>query len=181
MAQIKINIKSSTINCSECGVKNPEGSEFCVKCGTKLSSNESNQSGKSCPKCGLQNRPGAVFCASCGKNLSKPTKKRRKRKLAKKIYKTSKVMVKSSTSRSFRDKTIKKVLNEVDDFKEKNYIKIDKTLRELNKEKTSEYGYLLCDSCPVYYKLDGKISPENNRNCACGGKLIFSTKPRYSD
>jgi hypothetical protein len=90
-------------------------------------------------------------------------------------------MVKSSTSPRFRDKTIKKVLDEVDDFKEKNYIKIDKTLRELNKNKPSKYGYLICDSCPVYYKLDGKISPENNRNCACGGKLIFSTRPRYSD
>lgn len=177
MAQIKINIKSSS--CPQCGVKNPDGREFCTKCGTKLTSH--NQPGKNCLKCGLQNRPGAVFCASCGKNLSKPTKKRRKRKLAKKVYKTSKVIVKSSTSSSFRDKTIKKVLNEVDDFKEKNYVKIDKTLREFKKEKTSEYGYLLCDNCPVYYKLDGKISPENNRNCACGGKLIFSPKPRYSD
>lgn len=178
MANIKINIKSSC--CPQCGVKNPEGREFCIKCGTKINSHQSNQPGKDCPKCGLQNRSGSAFCAHCGKSLSK-TKKRRKRKLAKKIYKTSKVVVKSSTSSSFRDKTIKKVLNELEDFKEKNYVKIDKTLRELNKEKTSEYGYLLCDSCPVYYKLDGKISPDNNQNCACGGKLIFSPKPRYAD
>ncbi len=179
MAQIKINIKSS--NCPQCGVKNPEGREFCVKCGTKLNSHQSNQPEKTCPRCDLQNRPGAVFCASCGKNLSPKVKKRRKRKLAKKVYKTSKVIVKSSTSRSFRDKTIKKVLDDVDHLKEKNFVKIDKTMRTLSKNKTSKYGYLICDSCPVYYKLDGKISPENKKTCACGGKLIFSSKPRYSD
>jgi ribosomal protein L40E len=181
MAEIKINIKGSTIECPHCGVKNPDSREFCVKCGTKFSSHQSNQDCKTCLKCGLKNRPGAAFCASCGKSLSKTTKKRQKRKLAKKMYKTSKIIVKSSTSSNFRNKTIKKVLNEVDDFKEKNYVKIDKTLREFNKEKTNEYGYLLCDSCPVYYKLDGKSSLENNQNCACGGKLIFSPKPRYSD
>jgi uncharacterized Zn finger protein (UPF0148 family) len=178
MAEIKINIKNSTIKCPQCGVENSENNEFCFKCGNKL---KYSFDGKSCPKCGFKNRTGTSFCAQCGNNLSKQNKKRSKRKLVKKIYKTSKVIVKSSTSSNFRNKTINHVLDEFEDLKQRNFIKIDKTLRELNKNKTSNQGYLICDSCPVYYKLNGKINLDNKKTCACGGKLIYSQKPRYSD
>ncbi|MDO9044930.1 MAG: zinc-ribbon domain-containing protein [Methanobacteriaceae archaeon] len=180
MAEIKINIKNSTIKCPHCGAKNSENNEFCLKCGNKLKSNQYRPEGKSCPHCGFKNRIGTSFCAKCGKSLSKPKKKRQKRKLAKKIYKTSKLIFKSSKSRNFRNKTINHVLDEVEDLKQRNFIKIDKTLRELNKNKTSN-GYLLCDSCPVYYKIDKKVSRDNKKTCACGGKLIYSDRPRYSD
>lgn len=181
MPEIKINIKDSSIKCPYCGAKNSEDSEFCLKCGTNLKFHSYQQEGKNCPYCNFKNRSGTSFCAQCGNNLSKQKKKRAKRKLAKKIYKTSKVIVKSSTSRNFRNKTINHVLEEVEDLKQRNFVKIDKTLRELNKNKTREQGYLLCDSCPVFYKLDGKISQDNKKTCACGGKLIYSDRPRYSD
>jgi uncharacterized Zn finger protein (UPF0148 family) len=53
--------------CTNCGFKNPDGSSFCVRCGSGLASQLPLLS---CPSCGAPNIPKAIFCDACGKRIS---------------------------------------------------------------------------------------------------------------
>jgi len=55
------------VKCPKCQFKNPEGSNFCNKCGGKLEI--------VCQECGKINPLGSSFCNGCGKDLtvSSPT------------------------------------------------------------------------------------------------------------
>ena len=46
------------IQCSECGHKNPAGTDFCTKCGAKTR--------LECDKCGFKSPPDSEFCGGCG-------------------------------------------------------------------------------------------------------------------
>lgn len=51
--------------CPNCGSYNPEGTNFCQECGSKLSAPVS--AGKRfCPNCGIEMAAGNHFCGSCG-------------------------------------------------------------------------------------------------------------------
>ncbi len=50
------------MDCSSCGFNNPEGMNFCGKCGAKLAPN--------CPQCDFENPPGFQFCGKCGASLT---------------------------------------------------------------------------------------------------------------
>ena len=50
--------------CTHCGFANPEGMNFCGRCGTQLPS--------SCPVCRFMNPTEHVFCGKCGARLSAP-------------------------------------------------------------------------------------------------------------
>jgi hypothetical protein len=52
------------MRCPSCGFENPEGMNFCGRCGTKLSSR--------CPHCDFENPPGFAFCGKCGASLADP-------------------------------------------------------------------------------------------------------------
>jgi class 3 adenylate cyclase/tetratricopeptide (TPR) repeat protein len=49
------------MRCPSCGFDNPEGMNFCGRCGTKLTPR--------CPQCGFENPPGFAFCGKCGAAL----------------------------------------------------------------------------------------------------------------
>lgn len=49
------------MNCPTCRTENPEPSEFCRKCGAKLT--------LACPQCGSENRLNDRFCSQCGRHL----------------------------------------------------------------------------------------------------------------
>jgi class 3 adenylate cyclase/tetratricopeptide (TPR) repeat protein/ribosomal protein L40E len=51
--------------CQECQFENPEGMQFCGKCGAKLE--------QICPKCNFPNPPQFIFCGKCGHNLTLPS------------------------------------------------------------------------------------------------------------
>ena len=53
------------MRCPSCGFENPEGMNFCGRCGTQLSPR--------CPHCDFENPPGFAFCGKCGANLAEPT------------------------------------------------------------------------------------------------------------
>jgi len=53
---------STTMTCAKCGNSNPGNSNFCVKCGSLLSS--------TCSKCSHNNPSGSAFCNNCGFALS---------------------------------------------------------------------------------------------------------------
>jgi class 3 adenylate cyclase/tetratricopeptide (TPR) repeat protein len=53
------------MRCPRCGFENPEGMNFCGRCGTKLSPR--------CPSCDFENPPGFAFCGKCGADLAEPT------------------------------------------------------------------------------------------------------------
>ncbi|MBM4446719.1 MAG: zinc ribbon domain-containing protein [Chloroflexi bacterium] len=57
------------VRCSNCGMENPAGQQFCGKCGAKLVTEVQQQKIK-CPKCGFQNLAGQQFCGSCGASLA---------------------------------------------------------------------------------------------------------------
>jgi class 3 adenylate cyclase/tetratricopeptide (TPR) repeat protein len=50
------------MRCPSCGFDNPEGMNFCGRCGTKLTPR--------CPQCGFENPPGFAFCGQCGTSLT---------------------------------------------------------------------------------------------------------------
>ena len=58
-----------------------------------------------CPYCGAQNRPLSTYCSQCGRELSPHYKKVQ---MAKKIFKGSKIIIKSAVSKKYREKTMKK-------------------------------------------------------------------------
>jgi len=61
------------MHCLSCGFENPEGMNFCGRCGIKLSNR--------CLQCGFENPPAFQFCGECGTTLTghKPASKRTKR------------------------------------------------------------------------------------------------------
>jgi len=54
------------MKCPTCHFENPEGMNFCGKCGVKIEI--------VCPSCNISNPPGFTFCRKCGKNLELPPK-----------------------------------------------------------------------------------------------------------
>jgi class 3 adenylate cyclase/tetratricopeptide (TPR) repeat protein len=52
------------MHCPLCGFANPEGMNFCGRCGTVLSAG--------CPHRGFENPPGFAFCGKCGASLTSP-------------------------------------------------------------------------------------------------------------
>ena len=52
------------MQCPKCLFENPEGMQFCGKCGTKLES--------ICPQCKSSNPPDFNFCGKCGYDLREP-------------------------------------------------------------------------------------------------------------
>jgi ribosomal protein L40E len=49
------------MKCPKCNFENPEGMNFCGRCGVKIE--------LVCPSCNASNPPGFTFCGKCGKNL----------------------------------------------------------------------------------------------------------------
>ena len=56
--------EDAAMHCPSCGFENPEGMNFCGRCGTKLSPR--------CPHCDFENPPGFAFCGKCGASLADP-------------------------------------------------------------------------------------------------------------
>src|SRR5262252_9493571 len=54
--------EGTLMHCPRCGFANPEGMNFCGRCGTALSAG--------CPHCGFENPPGFAFCGKCGSALT---------------------------------------------------------------------------------------------------------------
>ncbi|MGH8057488.1 MAG: zinc-ribbon domain-containing protein, partial [Candidatus Entotheonellia bacterium] len=54
--------EDAPMRCPSCGFDNPEGMNFCGRCGTKLSPR--------CPQCGFENPAGFAFCGQCGTSLT---------------------------------------------------------------------------------------------------------------
>ena len=55
------------MRCPKCGYENPNDSNFCISCGTKLEKQEDNT--KVCKKCGATNYIDSAFCIVCGSKL----------------------------------------------------------------------------------------------------------------
>ncbi len=127
---------------------------------------------KKCPYCRGQNRPLSTYCSHCGRELSRHHKKVQ---MAKKIFKGSRIVIKSALSKKYREKTMNKVMGQTYGFN------MNQNMGNSSTKGSGDFGYLLCDSCPVYYKLDRPLGPDNSRVCGCGGNLVYSDKPRYPD
>src|SRR5712692_8507955 len=59
------------MRCASCEFENPQGTQFCEECGSKLI--------RACPSCGREVRPTAKFCGGCGTPLTTRQKGRRGR------------------------------------------------------------------------------------------------------
>ena len=55
------------MRCPKCGYENPNDSNFCISCGTKLEKQEDNT--KVCKNCGATNYIDSAFCTVCGSKL----------------------------------------------------------------------------------------------------------------
>lgn len=60
-----------TVNtCPNCGEHNPEGTNFCQECGTKLTVPRMTAANRFCPDCGAEVPNGSHFCGSCGSKFA---------------------------------------------------------------------------------------------------------------
>lgn len=126
-----------------------------------------NNSQRRCPYCGYPKPLIKQTCPQCGNDLTS-----NKIKITKKLLKGSNILVRLMISKEYRDKTLNKIQN-------KKFTLNHFDITANNTQSNENYGYLLCDTCPIYYKLNKPISEYNNRKCGCGGNLIYSKKPRY--
>lgn len=61
----RLDAEDASCICPNCNKCNPQGTNFCQECGTKLVIPVS--AGKRfCPNCGSEIAPGNLFCGSCG-------------------------------------------------------------------------------------------------------------------
>src|SRR5215470_736249 len=63
-ARLRHGVEVVQMLCAHCGFANPEGMNFCGRCGTQLL--------RPCPACGFINPTEHVFCCKCGSRLSTP-------------------------------------------------------------------------------------------------------------
>lgn len=70
-------MEENQITCVSCQTQNPNGTNFCIKCGKSLSGLHS------CPLCGSMNPDGTKFCGNCGKNISAHEVKKTAKKIGK--------------------------------------------------------------------------------------------------
>ena len=61
---------SGGILCPSCGTPIPDGTSFCVGCGTKIEA--AVPGGIPCPSCGKLNPEGMKFCVGCGSKMEAP-------------------------------------------------------------------------------------------------------------
>jgi uncharacterized OB-fold protein len=59
--------KAAARTCPDCGEVNPEGTNFCQNCGSRLGVKK--PSGNVCKSCGAVNGPDTRFCGECGAKL----------------------------------------------------------------------------------------------------------------
>ncbi len=65
---------------------------------------------------------------------------------------------------------VNKLKNEADEFVEY----LHSRFKVLKLSGSKDEGYLICESCSGYYKLEKGESLEDFESCECGGKLNFS-------
>ena len=65
-AQAPAKAQTATVICAKCGKELPEGSKFCLECGTKIEILSENEI--ICPSCGNKT-PKGKFCMECGASL----------------------------------------------------------------------------------------------------------------
>lgn len=53
-------------SCPNCGTFNPDGTNFCCECGTRLSKPEQPAAKRFCTNCGNEIASGQRFCTGCG-------------------------------------------------------------------------------------------------------------------
>lgn len=66
--------KLAARTCGHCGTANPEGTNFCMACGRRISAPEPAAKDTVCPNCGNVCAAGMKFCQECGTRLSTPQK-----------------------------------------------------------------------------------------------------------
>lgn len=121
---------------------------------------------KRCPNCGYPKPLLKQTCPNCGNDLTSP-----KIKVAKKFLKGTNIITRSIISKEYRERTLNKL--------QSNTFNLNQFDLNNTKSQNNNYGYLLCDTCPIYYKLNKPLSEYKNRTCGCGGNLIYSKKSRY--
>jgi class 3 adenylate cyclase/tetratricopeptide (TPR) repeat protein len=87
------------MRCPSCGFDNPEGMNFCGRCGTKLTPR--------CPHCGFENPPGFAFCGKCGSALGplEPTSEQVPMAKAQ-VYRRQEAKLQSYTPRHLAEKIL---------------------------------------------------------------------------
>ncbi|MCB7021657.1 zinc-ribbon domain-containing protein [Parabacteroides distasonis] len=58
-------------SCPNCGAYNPEGTNFCQECGTRLTQpvQQAPAAKRFCPNCGTEVIAGHRFCSGCGTKM----------------------------------------------------------------------------------------------------------------
>lgn len=69
--QARREAEEAAHSCPNCGAYNPEGTNFCQECGTRLAQpvQQAPTAKRFCPNCGTEVAVGQRFCSGCGTKM----------------------------------------------------------------------------------------------------------------
>jgi rRNA maturation endonuclease Nob1 len=183
-AQIEENKKFCTecgtkieqeVNCPECSTKLPPNTKFCTSCGAKVDEVSKVDEEIKCPKCSKSLPVNSKFCTDCGikigqlktvqtidaKNLPSDDPLDSIKETGNELMKGVGGLFGKSKSKS-KGGMFDKLSSTIDDT--------------LSGKKDDDRGYLRCEKCSGYYKLQAGESPKDYDICKCGGELKYTSK-----
>ena len=161
------------VKCPQCSAELPPNTKFCTNCGTKIG--DSKQEEIKCPRCSKTYPAGTKFCTGCGTKLhglktapTVPAKELPSDDPLDSLQKTGNELMKGVGG--LFDKSKSKSGGGLFD-------KISSTVEDtMSNMKDDSMGYLRCEKCTGYYKLQSGESPKDYDICKCGGELKYSSK-----
>ncbi len=184
------SVSNKEATCPKCFADVPPGINFCEECGTKIGSTNNLTT---CPKCYTDVIAGELFCTQCGASLaikkagsnahiSQELSKLREKELRNppstdetidSIVESGKGLMKGFGG--FLDKAASELSENLNQSNRSNYVSnrnINENLKSRRKNEFTSPGYLVCDTCEGYYRLQPGEAPDDfTDECECGGKL----------
>lgn len=168
----QITDKSKETTCPRCYSEIEADLSYCPQCGSDLSPS------LTCPKCKSRIPSGMSRCPVCGtsrkeKGVSSYVihQKLQKQREINRIDTTSKNMTPTPDNKTSLSQKVHSTPTFPDHELEKS------NPEETKEEKINHQGYLVCNRCGGYYKLQpGEYPADFKEQCPCGGKLQHQLK-----
>lgn len=151
------------MECSNCGAQIEENKKFCTECGTKIEPVKSLETKEiNCPKCSTTLPPNTKFCTNWGTKIQGlktaptiPAKELPSDDPLDSLQKTGNELIKGVGGLFGKSKSKGSIFDKVSST-------IDDTLSGM---KDDSVGYLRCEKCHGYYKLQSGESSKDYDIC----------------
>ncbi len=179
-------VSSEETVCPKCYADVEPGLKFCTSCGSEVGVSSVSSQETVCPQCYADIPPGQKFCTECGSSMIKSgkfTTSQISQKLKEKRKKEGRINPPDDEILESAKTTGKSLMKGLGGFMNKAASEVDKGLNKTEPPSNrkprniTKPGYLVCDSCEGYYKLQKGENPDDFMDeCECGGKYIHKRK-----